>query len=134
MYSKSPLPDELVKRVNHNLQVDNADSEDDDDDYSSDEDELQNNRILTYEGYFGFHPVASAKESRLYERAQHPSRVTCSQLRNAVSTSKWVGAAWADSLLSLAFATRRNPKHPSYVSIRLFCNSTSQLCCGEQTI
>ena len=40
----------------------------------------------------------------------------------------------ADSLLSLAFATRWNPKHPSYVSIRLFCNSISQLCCGEQTI
>ena len=27
------------------------------------------------------------------------------------------------SLLSLAFATRWNPKHPSYVSTRLFCNS-----------
>ena len=27
------------------------------------------------------------------------------------------------SLLSLAFATRWNPKHHSYVSTRLFCNS-----------
>ena len=40
----------------------------------------------------------------------------------------------ADSLLSLAFATRWNPKHPSYVSTRLFCNSISQFSCGEQTI
>ena len=40
MHSKSPLPDELVKRVNYNLQVDNTDPEDDDDDYSSDEDEF----------------------------------------------------------------------------------------------
>ena len=29
------------------------------------------------------------------------------------------------SLLSLAFTTRWNPKHPSYVSTRLFYNSTS---------
>ena len=36
---KIPLPDELVKRVNRNLQADNTDSEDDEDDYSSDEDE-----------------------------------------------------------------------------------------------
>ena len=41
---------------------------------------------------------------------------------------------WADSLLSLAFATRFNPKHPSYVSTRLFWDSISQFCCGEQTI
>ena len=41
---------------------------------------------------------------------------------------------WADSLLSLAFATRWNPKHPSYVSTQLFCNSIWQICCGEQTI
>ena len=41
---------------------------------------------------------------------------------------------WADSLLSLAFATRWNPKHPSYVGTRLFCNSISQFSCGEQTI
>ena len=40
MHSKSPLLDELAKRVNHNLQADNTDIEDDDDDYSSDEDEL----------------------------------------------------------------------------------------------
>ena len=40
MHSKSPLPDELVKRVNHNLQADNTDPEDNDDDYSSDEDEF----------------------------------------------------------------------------------------------
>ena len=41
---------------------------------------------------------------------------------------------WADSLLSLAFATRWNPKHLLYVSTRLFCNSISRLCCGEQAI
>ena len=40
MHSKSPLPDDLVKRVNHNLQADNTDPEDDDDDYSNDEDEF----------------------------------------------------------------------------------------------
>ena len=44
------------------------------------------------------------------------------------------GNGWADSMLSLAFVTRWNQKHPSYVSTRLFCNSISQLCCGEQTI
>ena len=37
MHSKSVLLDELVKRVNHNLQVDNTDNEDDNHDYSSDE-------------------------------------------------------------------------------------------------
>ena len=42
MHSKSPLPDELVKRVNYNLQADNADPEDDDDDCSSDEGDLDN--------------------------------------------------------------------------------------------
>ena len=31
--------------------------------------DLQNNRVLTYEGCFGFHRVANAKESRLSERA-----------------------------------------------------------------
>ena len=31
------------------------------------------------------------------------------------------------SLLSLAFAARGNQKHPSYVSIQLFCNSFSIL-------
>ena len=30
---------------------------------------------------------------------------------------------WEDSLFSLAFATRWNPKHPSYVSTHLICNS-----------
>ena len=30
--------------------------------------ELQNNRVLRYEGCFGFHRVVNAKESRLYER------------------------------------------------------------------
>ena len=34
------------------------------------EKELQNNQILTYDGCFGFHRVANAKESRLYERVQ----------------------------------------------------------------
>ena len=31
--------------------------------------------------------------------------------------------ALSDILLSLTFATRWNPKHPSYVSTRLFCKS-----------
>ena len=53
---------------------------------------------------------------------------------NAVSPFYWVSYGWARSLLSLAFTARWNPKHPSYVSTRLFCNSISQLCCGEQTI
>ena len=34
------------------------------------EKESQNNQILTYDGCFGFHRVANAKESRLYERVQ----------------------------------------------------------------
>ena len=38
--SKSPLPDELVKRVSHNLQADSTDPEDDNDDYSSDMNEF----------------------------------------------------------------------------------------------
>ena len=38
--SKSPLLDELVKRVNRNFQADNTDNEDDDDDYSIDEDKF----------------------------------------------------------------------------------------------
>ena len=35
--------------------------------------------------------------------------------------------AFSDSLPSLAFATRWNPKHPSYVSTRLFCKSEAYL-------
>ena len=41
---------------------------------------------------------------------------------------------WADSLLSLVFETRWDPKDPSYVNTRLFCNSISQLCFEDQTI
>ena len=33
---------------------------------------------------------------------------------NAASTLSWMGYGWAHSLLSLAFAARWNPKHPSY--------------------
>ena len=33
---------------------------------------------------------------------------------NAVSNLSWVGYGRAHSLFSLAFATRWNPKHPSY--------------------
>ena len=40
MDSKSPLLDEPVKRVNHNLQLDNTEIDDDYDDYSSYEDEF----------------------------------------------------------------------------------------------
>ena len=40
MHSKSALLYELVKLVNHNLQLDNIDPGDDDNDYSSDEDEF----------------------------------------------------------------------------------------------
>ena len=40
IHSKPPLLDELVKRVNRNLQADNTDIEDDDDDYSIDDNEF----------------------------------------------------------------------------------------------
>ena len=40
MDSKFPLLDEPVKRVNHNLQLDNTEIDDDHDDYSSNEDEF----------------------------------------------------------------------------------------------
>ena len=40
MHSKSALLYELVKWVNHNLQLDNTDPGDDDDDYSGDENEF----------------------------------------------------------------------------------------------
>ena len=33
--------------------------------------DLQNSQILTYEGCFGFHRVANAKDSRLYERERN---------------------------------------------------------------
>ena len=39
--------------------------------------------------------------------------------RQSVHKLGW-GIGWAHSLLSLAFATRWNRKHPSYVNIRLF--------------
>ena len=47
---------------------------------------FKNNQILKYDGCFWFHRVENANESRLCERAQTPQRLTCSQLRNAVST------------------------------------------------
>ena len=50
---------------------------------------LQNNRILTYGGFFGFHRVAKTTESRLYMRAKHPCRLTRSKLRKA--TNNYVG-------------------------------------------
>ena len=46
MDSKSPLLDELVKRVNNNLEADNTDTEDDSDDYSSDEDEFDDELFI----------------------------------------------------------------------------------------
>ena len=46
MHSKSPLPDELVKRVDHILQADNTNPEDDDDDYSNDEDEFDDEQPI----------------------------------------------------------------------------------------
>ena len=54
MHSKSPLPDELVKRVNYNLQADNADPEDDDDDCSSDEGDLDNELSIWIKLYKAF--------------------------------------------------------------------------------
>ena len=41
MHSNFPLLDELVKRINHNLQANNTDIEDNNDNYSSDEDEFE---------------------------------------------------------------------------------------------
>ena len=40
MHSKSSLLDELVKRVNRNVQADHTDIEDDNGDYTSDEEEF----------------------------------------------------------------------------------------------
>ena len=84
--------------------------------------ELQNNRVLTYEGCFGFHRVANAKESRLSARPEHTQH---KYWRRYVALNVWLSkdVTLSCSLLFLAFATRRNPKHPSYVSTRFFCNS-----------
>ena len=41
---------------------------------------------------------------------------------------------WAHSLLSLAFATRWNQKHPSYVSIRLFFKIPSRSSAAESRL
>ena len=65
--------------------------------------EFRDNQILKYEGCFGLHQVANARESRLYERTSlesHTFKATghCQYLY-------WVGSGWADSLLSLAFTT-----------------------------
>ena len=61
---------------------------------------------------FWFHQVANAMESKLCER------LTCSQPQNSQYIHKlgWE-TGWGHSLLSLAFATRWNQKHPSYICI-----------------
>ena len=41
---------------------------------------------------------------------------------------------WAHSLLSLAFASRLNQKHPSYVSIRLFFKIPSRSSAAESRL
>ena len=46
MDSKFPLLDEPVKRVNHNLQLDNTEIDDDNDDYSSNEDEFDDEVLI----------------------------------------------------------------------------------------
>ena len=46
MDSKFPLLDEPVKRVNHNLQLDNTEVDDDNDDYSSNEDEFDDEVLI----------------------------------------------------------------------------------------
>ena len=46
VHLKSPLPDELVKRVNHNFKVDNTDPEDDDDNYSSSDNEFDDELLI----------------------------------------------------------------------------------------
>ena len=38
------------------------------------------------------------------------------------------------SLLSLVFATQWNPKHPSYLSTRLFCNSSVKTSISVETL
>ena len=62
--------------------------------YSLRSKDLQNNRVLTYEGCFGFHQALNAKESRLYERLQHPWRVTCSQQLLKRSQYLLLGGLW----------------------------------------
>ena len=47
MHSKSSLPDELVKQVNHKLQTNNPDPEDINDDYSGDEDEFDDELAMS---------------------------------------------------------------------------------------
>ena len=44
---------------------------------------------------------------------------------HSYSMSKWMGIGWTESLLSLAFTTWWNAKHPLSVSIQLFCNCIS---------
>ena len=96
--------------------------------------DLQNNRVLRYEGCFGFHRNANAKGADYMRERNFLGE---SHVYSYGTTSVFhIGREnrWEDGLLSLAFATRWNPKHPSYLSTRLFCNSISQLCWGEQTI
>ena len=69
---------------------------------------------LQYEGCFGFHRAATAKQNRLCESVLSLERRMFKAEWNAVSKLSWVGYGRAHSLLSLAFADRWNPKHPSY--------------------
>ena len=86
--------------------------------------EFQNNPVLTYEGCFGFYRAVNAKESRLRENNKYSLRFKSSC--EHVTLQGWCDLSY--SLLSLAFTARWNPKHPSYVSTRLFCNSKLLFC------
>ena len=79
-----------------------------------------------YDGCFWFHGVENAKESRLCVRP-----VTSPVFHPILCGLRFMAVMWtcecmrslytlSHSLFSLAFATRWNQKHPSYVSIWLF--------------
>ena len=66
-------------------------------------------------------PFGNAKQSRLSAR---PEPTQHKYWRRYVALNVWLfkDITLSDSLLSLAFATRWNAKHPPYVSTRFFCN------------
>ena len=78
-----------------------------------------NKRILTYDGCFWFHELRMLRRAH-YVRKRKLLRDSHLHSHETQSVHK-LGSetGWAHSLLSLAFATRWNQKHPSYVNIRL---------------
>ena len=81
--------------------------------------------------YLCLKDVLDSNELQMLRRADYMRE--CNILRESHVWNK-VGTGYAESLLSLAFVAQWNPKHPTCISIRLFCNFTSQFCCRKQTI